>query len=120
MIVPQTVLTGQGTELISTPAESILLVLPPARAGVGSMVDDATRELGGTPGVAVVGSLFSSVFATSPARRTPTSCRVLSPRPRTRSGPRRRWRARTPDSGDAMRTAFMDGFTTSCVVVGPV
>jgi hypothetical protein len=50
--------------LISTPAtESIMLVLPPARAGVGSAVNDATRELGSTLGVAVVGSLFSSTYA---------------------------------------------------------
>ena len=64
VIVPQMVLMGLGMGLISTPAtESILLVLPPARAGVGSAVNDATRELGGTLGVAVVGSIFSSVFA---------------------------------------------------------
>jgi EmrB/QacA subfamily drug resistance transporter len=62
-IVPQMVMMGLGMGLISTPAtESILLVLPPARAGVGSAVNDATRELGGTLGVAVVGSIFSSVF----------------------------------------------------------
>ena len=37
VIVPQMVLMGLGIGLISTPAtESILLVLPPARAGVGS------------------------------------------------------------------------------------
>ena len=55
---------GLGMGFISTPAtESILLVLPPARAGVGSAVNDATRELGGTLGVAVVGSVFSSVYA---------------------------------------------------------
>ena len=40
-----------------------MLVLPPARAGVGSAVNDATRELGATLGVAIVGSLFSSVYA---------------------------------------------------------
>ena len=62
-IVPQMVLMGLGMGLISTPAtESILQVLPPARAGVGSAVNDATRELGSTLGVAVVGSVFSSVF----------------------------------------------------------
>ncbi|WP_183095580.1 MFS transporter [Nocardioides stalactiti] len=62
-IVPQMVLMGLGMGLISTPAtESIMLVLPPARAGVGSAVNDATRELGATLGVAVVGSVFSSVF----------------------------------------------------------
>ena len=63
VIVPQMVMMGLGMGLISTPAtESILLVLPPARAGVGSAVNDATRELGGTLGVAVVGSIFASVF----------------------------------------------------------
>jgi hypothetical protein len=56
-------LMGLGIGLISTPAtESIMLVLPPARAGIGSAVNDATRELGSTLGVAIVGSLFSSVF----------------------------------------------------------
>jgi EmrB/QacA subfamily drug resistance transporter len=64
VIVPQMVLIGLGLGLVSTPAtESIMLVLPSARAGVGSAVNDATRELGATLGVAVVGSLFSSVFA---------------------------------------------------------
>jgi EmrB/QacA subfamily drug resistance transporter len=64
VIVPQMVLMGTGLGFISTPAtESILQVLPPARAGVGSAVNDATRELGGTLGVAVIGSLFSSLYA---------------------------------------------------------
>ncbi|NVN51967.1 MFS transporter [Mycolicibacterium hippocampi] len=63
IIVPQMLLMGLGIGLVSTPAtESIMLVLPPARAGVGSAVNDATRELGSTLGVAVVGSLFSSIF----------------------------------------------------------
>jgi len=63
VIVPQMVLMGLGMGLISTPAtESIMLVLPPARAGVGSAVNDATRELGATMGVAIVGSLFASVY----------------------------------------------------------
>jgi EmrB/QacA subfamily drug resistance transporter len=62
-IVAQMLLMGLGIGLVSTPAtESIMLVLPPARAGIGSAVNDATRELGSTLGVAVVGSLFSSIF----------------------------------------------------------
>ena len=64
VIIPQMLLMGTGLGLVTTPAtESILLVLPPARAGVGSAVNDATRELGGTLGVAVIGSLFSSLYA---------------------------------------------------------
>jgi EmrB/QacA subfamily drug resistance transporter len=63
-IVPQMILMGLGMGFISTPAtESIMQVLPPARAGVGSAVNDATREVGATLGVALVGSLFSSVYA---------------------------------------------------------
>ena len=62
-IVPQMMLMGAGMGLISTPAtESIMLVLPPSRAGIGSAVNDATRELGSTLGVAVIGSVFSSIF----------------------------------------------------------
>jgi hypothetical protein len=43
--------------------ESILSVLPAAKAGVGSAVNDATREAGGTLGVAVLGSIFTSLYA---------------------------------------------------------
>ena len=35
------------------------------KAGVGSAVNDTTRELGGTLGVAVVGSVFSSIYVAS-------------------------------------------------------
>jgi hypothetical protein len=63
-IVGQMVLMGTGLGLTSAPAtESILSVLPPAKAGVGSAVNDATREAGGTLGVAVIGSVFTSLYA---------------------------------------------------------
>jgi len=63
-IVGQMVLMGLGLGLTTAPAtESILSVLPPAKAGVGSAVNDATREAGGTLGVAVIGSVFTSLYA---------------------------------------------------------
>lgn len=37
--------------------------LPPERAGVGSAVNDTTRQMGGALGVAVIGSLVASVYA---------------------------------------------------------
>jgi hypothetical protein len=37
--------------------------LSPDKAGVGSAVNDTTRELGGTLGVAIVGSVFASVYS---------------------------------------------------------
>ncbi len=63
-IAAQMVLMGLGLGLTSAPAtESILSVLPAAKAGVGSAVNDATREAGGTLGVAVIGSVFTSIYA---------------------------------------------------------
>ena len=56
-------LLGVGMGLTMAPAtESIMGSLPLARAGVGSAVNDTTRELGGAVGVAVIGSVFSSVY----------------------------------------------------------
>ena len=37
--------------------------LPADKAGIGSAVNDTTRELGGTLGVAIVGSVFASVYS---------------------------------------------------------
>jgi EmrB/QacA subfamily drug resistance transporter len=63
-IVGVMVLMGLGLGFTTAPAtESILSVLPPAKAGVGSAVNDATREAGGTLGVAVLGSIFTSLYA---------------------------------------------------------
>jgi hypothetical protein len=51
--------------LAGAPAtESISGSLPPERANVGSAVNDTTRELGGALGVAIVGSIMSSLYAT--------------------------------------------------------
>ena len=58
------VLMGAGMGLAGAPAtESIMSSLPPARANIGSAVNDTTRELGGALGVAVVGSVMSSLYA---------------------------------------------------------
>ena len=51
--------------LTSAPAtDAIMGVVPQAKAGVGSAVNDATRLLGGTLGVAVIGSVYASLYAT--------------------------------------------------------
>jgi EmrB/QacA subfamily drug resistance transporter len=55
-----------GMGLTMAPAtESIMGSLPPAQAGVGSAVNDTTRELGGALGVAVLGSLLASGYAST-------------------------------------------------------
>ena len=63
-IAAQMVVLGTGMGLASAPAtEAIMGVVPRAKAGVGSAVNDATRLLGGTLGVAVIGSVFASLYA---------------------------------------------------------
>jgi hypothetical protein len=55
-----------GMALVMAPAtESVMGSLPPAKAGVGSAVNDTTREVGGALGVAVLGSITSSAYAHS-------------------------------------------------------
>ena len=51
--------------MCSSDLESIMGSLSPDKAGIGSAVNDTTRELGGTLGVAVIGSVFSSIYASS-------------------------------------------------------
>jgi EmrB/QacA subfamily drug resistance transporter len=64
VIVGQMLFMGGGLGLVSAPAtESIMGALPPAKAGVGSAVNDTARELGGTLGVAIIGSLFASAYS---------------------------------------------------------
>ena len=63
-IAAQMVVLGTGMGLTSAPAtEAIMGVVPAAKAGVGSAVNDATRLLGGTLGVAVIGSVYASLYA---------------------------------------------------------
>jgi hypothetical protein len=65
-IAGQMIVLGAGLGLTTAPAtESIMGSLPTDKAGIGSAVNDTTRELGGTLGVAVIGSVFSSVYASS-------------------------------------------------------
>src|SRR3954464_5846137 len=63
-IAAQMVVLGTGMGLTSAPAtEAIMGVVPKTKAGVGSAVNDATRLLGGTLGVAVIGSVYASLYA---------------------------------------------------------
>jgi predicted MFS family arabinose efflux permease len=63
IIVLSMMFMGGGLGLVAAPAtEAIMGALPPAKAGVGSAVNDTAREFGGTLGVAIVGSVFSSIY----------------------------------------------------------
>ena len=66
VIAIQMVVAGIGIGLTSAPAtEAIMDVVPPSQAGIGSAVNDATREIGGTLGVAIIGSVAAWLYAAS-------------------------------------------------------
>jgi AcrR family transcriptional regulator len=57
------VIIGVGMGLAMAPAtESIMGSLPPEKAGVGSAMNDTTREIGGALGVAILGSITAAVY----------------------------------------------------------
>jgi EmrB/QacA subfamily drug resistance transporter len=63
VVIAVTVLMGLGMANVLAPCtDSIMGSLPRAKAGVGSAVNDTTRQMGGAVGVAVFGSLMASHF----------------------------------------------------------
>src|SRR6202042_1397935 len=73
VIAAQMVVFGLSLGLTPAPAtESIMGAISRSKAGVGAAVNDSTRLIGGTLGVAVIGSVYASVYgshltATMPA-----------------------------------------------------
>jgi MFS transporter, DHA2 family, multidrug resistance protein len=56
-------LIGVGIGLAMSPAtEAIMGALPREKAGIGSAMNDVVREVGGTLGIAVLGSLLTSYY----------------------------------------------------------
>jgi Na+/melibiose symporter-like transporter len=54
---------AMGMGLVMAPAtESIMGSLPPSKAGVGSAMNDTTRQMGGALGVAIIGSVLASSY----------------------------------------------------------
>ncbi|WP_280474773.1 MFS transporter [Nocardia farcinica] len=64
-VLPAMVSMALGLAIVQGPAtESIMASLPLDEAGAGSAVNDTTREVGGTLGVAVLGSIVASYYTT--------------------------------------------------------
>ncbi len=131
IISAQMVLYGLGMGLTSAPAtESIMGAVSRRQAGVGSAVNDSTRLLGGTLGVAVIGSVYASLYgsrlaATFPAvlpgrvaaaaRQSVGAAFEVSGKVAT---------AGHPAVGQAIRlaaaNAFLHGLSIGCLVAGGV
>ncbi len=62
-VIAITALSAFGMAHVVAPAtESIMGSLPRAKAGVGSAMNDTTRQVGGAVGVALLGSILASAF----------------------------------------------------------
>ncbi|MCU1459690.1 MAG: putative integral rane efflux protein [Actinomycetia bacterium] len=66
LIAAVLVIIGVGMGLAIAPAtDSIMGSLPPEKAGVGSAMNDTTREIGGALGVAILGSITTAVYTST-------------------------------------------------------
>lgn len=128
IVVWSMALMAMGLSLVTSPAtEAVMSSLPKEKAGAGAAVNDTTRELGGTLGVAVVGSVFASAYAPqigsylsqfpvpaeaiAAARESVAAAIVVAGR-----AP-----AEVHDSiVSAASTAFMDGMSNGCLVAAGV
>ena len=62
-IILSMMVMASGLSLVTSPAsESVMGTLPRDMAGVGSAINDTSREIGGTLGVAIIGSIFASTY----------------------------------------------------------
>ena len=76
--------------------ESIMGSLPRAKAGVGSAMNDTTRQVGGALGVAIIGSVMSSVYGPQVADRVHDAGLTGEPVAVARTASGRRWVAADP------------------------
>jgi EmrB/QacA subfamily drug resistance transporter len=126
-VVVSMVMLAIGLSLTTAPStEAILGALPLDKAGVGSAVNDTTRELGGTLGVAVIGSVFSSVYGPEIAKSLaaiPAIPGVAREAARSSMGAAMAVAEQAPVGAQATlrglaQTAFMNGFQSAILVSG--
>jgi EmrB/QacA subfamily drug resistance transporter len=116
------VIQAIGMGMTTAPSTgAIMRSLPLHKAGVGSAVNDTTRELGGALGVAVMGSLVASQFRTSvhdavaglPAKASHSFADALQTAAATGG-------ARGGVIANAAKVSFVDAFTSTLWVAAVV
>ena len=128
LIALQMVLIGLGIGSVAVPAtEAIMSVVPAAKAGIGSAMNDATRLFGGALGIAVVGSVHHSLYLDKLGDDSVTGLPAeILDRSRDSVGSALQQAAGLAAQGkaelgealhDAANTAFLNGFETACLVV---
>jgi hypothetical protein len=130
-MIGQMLVSSAGIGLATAPAtEAIMGVVHKEKAGVGAAVNDANRLFGGTLGVAVIGSVFASIYihtlATSRAA-TVIPSRLLA-QSKDSVGAALAGAAQLAHSNayaagllsSAAHNAFFDGFRVGCLVAAGV
>jgi EmrB/QacA subfamily drug resistance transporter len=126
LIAAQMILMGTGLGLTSTAAtESIMGVVKPEQAGAGSAVNDATREIGGALGVAVLGSVYSSLYASHLRGHSGGLSTALVQKAASSFGAGQAIAARIPGApglafGHDVRASFMNGLHAACFVASGI
>jgi EmrB/QacA subfamily drug resistance transporter len=123
-LVWRMVITACGLALTMAPAtESIMGSLPLAKAGVGSAVNDTTRQVGGAVGVAVIGSVFNSLYTSTVGDRLAALALPGDVVERAKGSIGAALTASSEIGGangtaisDAARSGFLDGMHTGLVV----
>ncbi|MFF1465855.1 MFS transporter, partial [Streptomyces sp. NPDC058330] len=111
---------GFGAGLVAAAAtESVMGSLPSDAAALGSAVNDSTRQLGSALGIAVQGSLLTTVFtdraaALVPGSASPPLTDTLGPAPADVPEPLRAAVAL------GVREAFTDAMTVTALAAGTV
>lgn len=125
IVVSMMLLAAGMATLMPAGSEAIVSSLPPSKAGVGSAVNDTTREVGGALGIAVLGTLLATGYRSGvedAAAPLPDEARELA-----EDGIGGAFRVAQQNGDvqlvDAARDAFVDGMSlafTVAAVIGVV
>ncbi|NNN00815.1 MAG: MFS transporter [Acidimicrobiaceae bacterium] len=128
-VVESMIVLAIGFSLVNAPSTAALMeTLTPEQIGAGASVNETTRELGGTMGVAVIGSVFSSLFGPqvrtalepflvhglSTAQLSTAQSSMLAAQVTVAHLPPHL----RPDLDNRVVSAFMDGLHRGCIVAG--
>jgi EmrB/QacA subfamily drug resistance transporter len=114
---------ANGLALVTSPAtDAVMGELPREKAGIGSAVNDVSREVGGTLGVAISGSVFASLYGPKIgdllAKFNMPAEAVALAKESAGAGFAVAEMSPTPEAAAAVRQAvsdaFMHGFHTAC------
>ncbi len=125
IVVSMVLLAAGMATLMPAGSEAIVSSLPPSKAGVGSAVNDTTREVGGALGIAVLGTLLARGYRSSVGEATEALPPELAEVAEDSIGGAFRVAAETgaAELVDPAREAFVDGMTLgfgTAAVIGVV